>query len=121
VKVAKVVPPPTPKVDVVPQPVDAAPDAGEVKVAEVPKPVDPPKNDPPKVPAKVARGKLTLDTTPYTEVFLKGRKLGDTPLVEVTLPPGIHVLTLVNDAKGIKRAIEVEISAGKTTTKKLKL
>lgn len=97
-----------------------------------PPPVEPPKDPPPKdpPPAKdpvpkpkpvAAKGKLTLDTTPYTEVFLKGKKLGDTPLVDVSLPPGIHVLTLVNDAKGIKRAIEIEIAAGKTTTKKLKL
>ncbi|MFT3712255.1 MAG: serine/threonine-protein kinase [Archangium sp.] len=121
--IAKVVPPPVVVKEPVkePPPVPtAAVDAG--LAAETPKPVEPPKTDQPvKTPVKIAKGKLTLDTTPYTEVFLKGRKLGDTPLVEVTLPPGIHVLTLVNDAKGIKRAIEVEISAGKTTTKKLKL
>lgn len=107
-------PPPPPKdpVVVADPPKDPAPP---------PKDPDPPPTKDPKPRPVAAKGKLTLDTTPYTEVFLKGKKLGDTPLVEVSLPPGIHVLTLVNDSKGIKRAIEVEISSGKTTTKKLKL
>ena len=109
-----------------------------VKVAEVVKPPEPPKvvepvvePKPPepkpvevKAPepkAKVAKGKLTLDTTPWSEVFLKGKKLGDTPLVNFPLPPGLHVLTLVNEQKSLKSVIEVEISPGKTTVKKLKL
>ncbi len=69
----------------------------------------------------VAKGKLTLDTTPWSEVFLKGKKLGDTPLVDFPLPPGLHVLTLVNEQKNLRTSIEVEISSGKTTMKKLKL
>lgn len=130
VVVAKKDPPPPPVKD--PQVALVDPSPAKNPVADQPKdpvvapPVEPPKDPAPKDPTPkprpaAAKGKLTLDTTPYTEVFLKGKKLGDTPLVDVTLPPGIHVLTLVNDAKGIKRAIEIEIAAGKTTTKKLKL
>ncbi len=81
---------------------------------------EPPKPDPTPAP-KLVKGKLTLDTTPWSEVFLKGKKLGDTPLVDFPLPPGLHVLTLVNEQKNLRTSIEVEISAGKTTMKKLKL
>jgi len=72
-------------------------------------------------PAAKARGQLTLDTSPYTEVFLNGKKLGDTPLVNLPLPAGLQVLQLVNDDKKIRRSIEVEILPGKTVVKKLKL
>jgi serine/threonine-protein kinase len=68
-----------------------------------------------------ARGKLTLDTTPWTRVFLRGRKLGDTPLIDVTLPAGRHQLKLVNEEKKISTVIEVDIRPGQTTSKKLRL
>jgi eukaryotic-like serine/threonine-protein kinase len=67
------------------------------------------------------RGKLTLDTTPWTHVTLDGRKLGDTPLIEVSLPVGRQLLRLSNDEKNISTMVEVEIRAGRTTVKKLKL
>lgn len=84
----------------------------------------PPKPDPPrqtKKPPPPAPGKLTLDTTPWTRVFLRGKKLGDTPLIGVSLPPGKHQLKLVNEEKNISTIIEVEIRSGQTTAKKLRL
>jgi serine/threonine-protein kinase len=70
---------------------------------------------------KVAMGKLTLDTVPWTRVFLRGRKLGDTPLIDVPVPAGRHQLKLVNEEKNISTLIEVQIRAGQTTAKKLRL
>ncbi|EPX59150.1 serine/threonine protein kinase [Cystobacter fuscus DSM 2262] len=70
---------------------------------------------------KRAMGRLTLDTKPWTYVYLRGRKLGDTPLIEVPLPAGRHQLKLVNEGKNISTVIEVEIRAGQTTGKKLQL
>jgi serine/threonine-protein kinase len=72
-------------------------------------------------PKKVAMGKLTLDTVPWTRVFLRGRKLGDTPLIDVPVPAGRHQLKLVNEEKNISTLIEVQIRAGQTTAKKLRL
>jgi serine/threonine-protein kinase len=68
-----------------------------------------------------AKGKLTLDSTPWAEVFLSGKKIGDTPLVDYPLPAGMHQLKLVNESKGTRTTLEVEIEAGKTTVKKIKL
>ncbi|HEX8701526.1 MAG TPA: PEGA domain-containing protein, partial [Myxococcaceae bacterium] len=76
---------------------------------------------PPQPPKKVAMGKLTLDTVPWTRVFLRGRKLGDTPLIDLPVPAGRHQLKLVNEEKNISTLIEVQIRAGQTTAKKLRL
>ncbi|KFE60150.1 serine/threonine-protein kinase [Hyalangium minutum] len=70
---------------------------------------------------KAAMGKLTLDTTPWTRVFLRKQRLGDTPLIDVQLPAGKYQLKLVNEEKNISTVIEVEIRAGQTTAKKLRL
>ncbi|MBL8940536.1 MAG: serine/threonine protein kinase [Archangium sp.] len=74
---------------------------------------------PPLPPKRVERGRLTLETSPWSEVFFKGRKLGDTPLVDVSLPAGVQVLTL--ESSGRRHTIEVEIAPGRTTIRKLKL
>jgi serine/threonine-protein kinase len=72
------------------------------------------------VAPRARRGKLTLDAQPWAEVFLKGRKLGDTPLVDLPLAAGTYTLTLVNEAKGLRTVIEVEIEDNKTTVKRLR-
>lgn len=70
---------------------------------------------------EVARGKLTLSTDPWTHVSLNGKPLGDTPLIEVSLPAGRHVLKLANEQAKIDTAIEVEVKAGQVTKKVLHL
>lgn len=65
-------------------------------------------------------GFLSLQTTPWTIVFLGKKNLGETPLSHVALPPGTHRLRLVNDEKKLSTTIEVEIKSGKTVTKRLK-
>ncbi len=94
-----------------------------VELALMPLPVEAPK---PVVTSKkrappVANGKLTLKTTPWTTVFLGKKKLGDTPLVNVALPAGKHLLRLVAPESGAEQSIEVEIRGNETTVKKLKL
>ncbi|WP_224245762.1 protein kinase domain-containing protein [Hyalangium gracile] len=74
-----------------------------------------------KTAKKAAMGRLTLNTTPWTRVFLRGRQLGDTPLINHPLPAGRHQLKLVNEEKNISTVIEVEIWAGQVTSKKLRL
>ncbi len=65
-------------------------------------------------------GKLRFDTTPWTQVFLKGKKLGDTPLLDVNVPAGSLELVLVNEESNIRTVVSIEVSAGQTTTKKMK-
>lgn len=76
---------------------------------------------PPKKAARMlAAGKLSLKTTPWTTVYLGRKKLGDTPLVNVPLPAGKHLLRLVNPESNAENSIEVEIKSNETTVKKLK-
>ncbi|MDP1826483.1 MAG: serine/threonine-protein kinase [Archangium sp.] len=97
-----------------------------VPVATPPPVMGPPKpiaaRPPPKRAAPVeAPGKLTLKTTPWTMVYLGKKKLGDTPLLNVPLPAGRHLLRLVNPESNAEDSIEVEIKSNETTVKKLKL
>ena len=87
-------------------------DAGVKTVAVKPQP----KKPPPPAPT----GKLTLKTTPWSSVYLGKRKLGDTPLLNVVLPAGKHMLRLVSPESNLENSIEVEIKANETTVKKLK-
>jgi serine/threonine-protein kinase len=66
-------------------------------------------------PEPVARGKVSVDTNPWTKVIWNGRALGETPLIQVPLPAGKQKLKLVNEEKGINKTVEVVIQAGKTT------
>ncbi|MFT3713131.1 MAG: serine/threonine-protein kinase [Archangium sp.] len=68
-----------------------------------------------------APGKLSLATDPWTHVTENGKALGDTPLIEFSLPPGRHRLQLSNDKEKIDLAIEVEIKSGQVTKKVLRL
>jgi serine/threonine-protein kinase len=51
----------------------------------VPTPTPTPAPEAPSPVAKAAKGRLTLSTTPWAEVYEGGRKLGDSPLVDVPL------------------------------------
>jgi serine/threonine-protein kinase len=97
---------------VVPQAAPAVVDAGVASLPDA--------GAHPAVVARARKGKLTLDTQPWAEVFLKGRKLGDTPLVDLPLAAGTYSLTLVNEAKNLRTVIEVEVEDNKTTVKRLR-
>ncbi len=123
--------PSPPTVEEVPLPPKKPPVVAVVKPPPVepkpvePKPVEPVELNPPVAPAnevrRVARGKLTLDTTPWTEVYLNGRHLGTTPLYQVPVPAGVLRLRLQNKEKGLDKKIELQVAPGKTVAQKLKL
>ncbi|MBW2702383.1 MAG: protein kinase [Deltaproteobacteria bacterium] len=69
-------------------------------------------------PTKIKRpktGRLRLNTEPWTEVYLRGKSLGITPLLGARLPPGEHVLKLVNKEMKINKTLKIKIRAGRTT------
>ena len=66
-------------------------------------------------------GHLTLDSTPWAAVYLGGTLLGQTPLVELSLPAGDHALELVNPDQGISTSYVVHIEGGKTTVRRVGL
>lgn len=68
-----------------------------------------------------ATAKLTLDTVPWTTVYLGKKRLGDTPLVDVVIPAGEVELLLVNPEFDIRQPYLVKAKAGARLRKKLKL
>jgi serine/threonine protein kinase len=63
-------------------------------------------------------GKLRLMTTPWVSIYHRGRKIGQTPLVDVEFPAGVVELRAVNPEAGIDRRIRVRIKAGETVIKR---
>jgi len=64
-------------------------------------------------------GFLTLDTSPWSQVSVGGRTLGQTPLIGVKLPSGSQVLLLKNPELGIETSYPVTIENGKTTVRRI--
>lgn len=56
-----------------------------------------------------AVGYLSVDTMPWSKVYLGGRYLGQTPMGERQVPAGRHVLRLVNPERGLERSLSVTI------------
>lgn len=88
------------------------PDAGSFSEEE--------RSSPSRPSRAVRQGKLTLDSEPWTRVFLGTKQLGDTPLIDFPLPAGRHRLRLVNEEERIQRSYEVEIQPNRTTVKRLR-
>ena len=66
-------------------------------------------------------GYLTLQTTPWTKVWVDGDPVGSTPFYKRELEPGKHTLRLVNEAERIDEKRSFVIRAGKTTKLDLKM
>lgn len=76
--------------------------------------------EPPKA-AIAESGTLTLETVPWTAVYLGKKKLGETPIVKVPVPAGELELLLVNEGAGIRQPYFLEVEPGKAYRRKLKL
>ncbi len=64
-------------------------------------------------------GTLRLTTDPWVDVYLDGKKIGQTPLVDVVVPAGNIKMRAVNKEAGVDRFFFVRIRKDKRTTKRL--
>ena len=64
----------------------------------------------------IENGKLTVNTDPWSVVFIDGERLGMTPIVERELPSGTHRVEFVNTDNKFRYADTVEIKAGAINT-----
>jgi serine/threonine protein kinase len=60
--------------------------------------------------ARAAFGYLTIDTKPWSKVFVDGKQIGITPVADYRLPAGAHRLTL--RAGEIRRDLTIDIAPG---------
>jgi serine/threonine protein kinase len=61
-------------------------------------------------------GKLSVQTKPWSTVYINGRKIKNTPLVNYSLKPGTYTVTVENPTYSIKKTYRVKIKPGATTT-----
>lgn len=61
-------------------------------------------------------GTLRVNTTPWSQVYIDGRLIGNTPQMNVRLPAGRHTITFVNPKFNIRERVTVTIRAGQTET-----
>ncbi len=62
-------------------------------------------------------GRLRLKTTPWATIYHRGRRIGQTPLIDVKLPVGIVRLRARNEKAGIDKTITIRILPNKLVTK----
>ncbi len=73
------------------------------------------KIDPPKLDSKLPPGVITIDSAPvYAVIYIDGKRLGETPLVNIKLSPGKHAVRAVSPS-GATKNLTITIEAGKTS------
>ncbi len=62
----------------------------------------------------VANGRITIESDQYAVIFMSGRRLGMTPIVDMEVPSGTYTLRATARDSGISQTIMVEVRAGET-------
>jgi serine/threonine protein kinase len=107
-----VAPPPAIVIDAGVEVVEAKPDAAVPVVAVVRPPVRTHTHEPtqPSGPP----GFITIDSSPvYAVIYIDGKKVGETPLVHISVAPGKHSVRAVSGS-GTTRNLSIQIESGKT-------
>ncbi|MGB0678524.1 MAG: PEGA domain-containing protein, partial [Polyangiales bacterium] len=76
----------------------------------------------PAVPtAAVGTATLRINSQPWSQVFVDGKQVGNTPQLDLKVSPGPHQIRLVNPDFNLEKTIVVQAKAGKTVTRIVKL
>ncbi|MCX7958676.1 MAG: PEGA domain-containing protein, partial [Deltaproteobacteria bacterium] len=70
---------------------------------------------------EVKKGFMSIDSDPWTEVYLDGKKLGETPLVRYELPAGVYNVVLKNSEFGFEKPLKVTVNQEENSINKVKL
>ena len=85
------------------------------------RPVPSPGDHPDRPPVPSGPGAITIQATPWCNVSIDGRAVGETPVVEHALPSGSHTVTCVNPELNVTRTVRVEVRVGETTRTRISL
>jgi hypothetical protein len=66
-------------------------------------------------------GELDLNSSPWARVTIDGRLAGETPLQGLKLRAGKHVVRLVNQERRLSAQLTIQIHAGRTTRRWIRL
>lgn len=78
----------------------------ETPTPAVPHPV------PTKPPLAVRQAGLRIRVKPYADIFVDGRPLGQTPVPDQKLAPGLHSIIVVNNELGVRKSYQLRLKAG---------
>ncbi len=91
----------------------APPPVRRVRPAPVRRPAPRPTPRPTPAPTAAAGpAYLTINSRPWSQVYLDGRLIGNTPRPNVEVRPGTHRITLVNPDFNIRKTVTVRVAAG---------
>ena len=108
--------PPPPVVEVKPPPL-----APVVPVVAVEAPVVDAGAPPAVVAVNRTPGSLVLEATPWAEVTLDGRSVGETPLGNVSVLPGMHTLLFKNPESGKSVKCTIQVNPGQRVSLRVDL
>ena len=66
-------------------------------------------------------GQLTFASTPWCNVTIDGQRVGQTPIVNRSLPSGRHRIVCTNPELNLTRRLTVNIQPGQTTRQRIQL
>ncbi len=66
-------------------------------------------------------GALTFDARPWCIVSVDGRRLGQTPIVNVPLSSGSHTVSCANPELNVTRRVNITVRPGETTRRRISL
>jgi hypothetical protein len=72
---------------------------------------------PPAMTEAGGSGTLRINSRPWSQVFVDGRLIGNTPQMNISLSAGRHQVTLVNPDFNVRHTISVNVVAGETVTR----
>jgi len=70
-------------------------------------------------PGGDAKARLTLDSEPWSVVFLNGEKIGQTPISDLVIPAGSHQLRLVNGELNVSKTLTIEAKPGQVVRQRI--
>ena len=68
-----------------------------------------------------AQGTLRVNSRPWSQVYVDGRMIGNTPQLNVQLRPGNHRVKLQNPDLRLTKQFTINVKAGQVTTKIMNL
>jgi serine/threonine-protein kinase len=71
--------------------------------------------------APAGPGQVTIDARPWCNVTLDGRSLGQTPIVNRSVPSGRHTVVCTNPELGRSRTVSIEVRPGQPTRTRITL
>jgi len=66
-------------------------------------------------------GTLRVQTRPWSQVFVDGRLIGNTPQMSIPVSSGSHTVMFVNDEFGLRKTIKISVKPNEIVTKVLTL